>query len=313
MNYFFSGYGTTNKDMMVRMSEKCPWRLLSCHDSYTPFAHQWCSLAIDHEVTKQHELLLDSGAFTAWTQGKKTSLNPLMRTYSDFINKYGDYFKHIWLINLDKIPGSPGRDSSAEEIEDAIVESDDNFNTMKKEFGDIVLPVFHQDETLVRLKEVTAMNEYICISPRNDLHEKQRVKWSQEVHKNLTRDTRTHGLATTGTDMMETVPWHSVDSTAWLMPGAWGGVVVLIHGKLKKISVSAESPNNHKMGAHFSTLTDVEKEVFLSRFDLYEGFTPEVLSSSLEHRVALSMFEIIEYVKQIDIVPVETDYLFPFL
>ena len=174
-------------------------------------------------------ILLDSGAFTAWNKGEVTTVDDVRRKYAAFINKAGDLFDEIWGINLDVIPGERGRDPTEDELKRAVEVSDINFEILVKEFGDIILPVYHQGEAVERLAECVAQvdgkSNYICVSPRNDLAEGLRVNWSRDAHAELNRKwphIMTHGLATTGNRMVRTVPWYSGDSAAWVQHGGYG-------------------------------------------------------------------------------------------
>lgn len=174
-------------------------------------------------------ILLDSGAFTAWNKGEVTTVDDVKRKYSRFIETAGDLFEEIWGINLDVIPGEKGRDPTSDELKRAVEVSDINFEILVKEFGDIILPVYHQGEDSARLAECVAQvdgkSNYICISPRNDLAEPRRVDWSRDAHADLHRQwphIMTHGLATTGNRMVRTVPWYSGDSAAWVQHGGYG-------------------------------------------------------------------------------------------
>ena len=174
-------------------------------------------------------ILLDSGAFTAWNKGEVTTVDDVKRKYSKFIELAGDAFDEIWGVNLDVIPGEKGRDPTEDELKRAVEVSDINFEILVKEFGDIILPVYHQGESVERLAEnvaqVDGKSNYICVSPRNDLAEGLRVKWSRDCHAELTRrwpHIMTHGLATTGNKMVRTVPWYSGDSAAWVQHGGYG-------------------------------------------------------------------------------------------
>ena len=174
-------------------------------------------------------IMLDSGAFTAWNKGEETTVDDVKRKYSMFIEMAGDMFEEIVGINLDVIPGEKGRDPTVDELKRAVEVSDINFEILVKEFGDVILPVYHQGESISRLGECVAQvdgkSNYICISPRNDLAEPQRVAWSRDAHGELTRNyphIMTHGLATTGNRMVRTVPWYSGDSAAWVQHGGYG-------------------------------------------------------------------------------------------
>lgn len=174
-------------------------------------------------------IMLDSGAFTGWNKGESTSVDDVKRKYQAFLDRAGDLFEEIWAINLDVIPGERGRDPTADELKQAVEVSDVNFEILVREFGNIILPVFHQGEELARLDECAAQvdgkSNFICVSPRNDLPEGKRVDWSGWIHAEIRHryeHIRTHGLATTGNKMVRTVPWYSGDSAAWVQHGGFG-------------------------------------------------------------------------------------------
>jgi len=206
-------------------------------------------------------ILLDSGAFTAWNKGEKTTVEDVVRKYSRFIELAGDLFDEIWGINLDVIPGEKGRDPTLDELKRAVEVSDVNFEILVKEFGNIILPVFHQGESIARLDECVAQvdgkSNYICISPRNDLGEPKRVSWSRDIHGELTRrhpHIKTHGLATTGNKMVRTVPWYSGDSAAWVQHGGYG--MIDIFHKDESV-VFGRKPEPHYMN-YFVSFENVE-------------------------------------------------------
>jgi hypothetical protein len=269
---FFSGIGNGNIDRSDRLPPGTRYRLASCHGSYIRAAHGIAQDLVDWGG--DFELMLDSGAFTAWSKGHEVTLDHLIPVYADMLAKFEKHATAVWLINLDKIPGSRGRTATVEEMEEAIEISDQNFNALVKEFGPRVLPVFHQNETTERLHQVASMADFVCISPRNDVAEKYRVSWSQEVHA-LIPGKRTHGLAATGKTMMTTVPWWSVDSATWVFVAGNGGI--FFDHSMKVLAMSSKSPSLKDMDEHYQTLSPMRKAhvdtVIASR-----GFTPEQLA-----------------------------------
>jgi len=255
------------------------------------------------------ELMLDSGAFTAWTKNEEVELDHLLYVYGDLLEKYSSSMKEIWLINLDKIPGSPGRTADTKELDHCIEVSDINFNILRQEFGDRVLPVYHQNESEQRLFDVLDMTPYICVSPRNDLPEKQRVAWSQYVHT-LIPGLRAHGLATTGAQMLTTVEWYSADSASWVFAGAMGNITVLNGQRLMPISMSDESPSLKVLGNHFDNMPNLMKQQIADRIEK-QGFTVEQMRTSHGHRMAMNMLETIDWMAHLKVNPVNELSLFP--
>lgn len=291
INYYYSGAGVSLKkedaSILFKLIQSCPYRLLSCEPAYVSFAKKWIDTCI--YLNYRPTILLDSGAFTAWNKGEEVTLDNLLKIYADMIGLYQSKVSDIFLINLDKIPGSPGRTAGPEEIEECIRISDLNFNILVKEFGPRILPVFHQNENESRLKDVASMAEYICVSPRNDLPEGQRVAWSKEVHNKVKN--KTHGLAATGIRMMTEVSWYSVDSATWIFLCSTGRIVSNINGKLKMIGISEKSSDRFQANQHYLTVTKEVKKILDDKFDLYQ-IDPNSIMTNLNYRLYFTIKEI---------------------
>lgn len=218
-------------------------RLLSF--AYQRLLLDYCELARSTGLAGSR-LLVDSGAFTAWTKGEQVSRDKLAALFGRIGERYGDLFEELHLINLDRIPGEFGRTATHEEIEAAMVESGENYTWLNAQFPGRVLPVFHQDEPFAYLDTLQEASEYVCLSPRNDVAETKRVAWSQEAQ----RGAKYHGLATTGNKMMETVDWYSVDSASWVMVGGMGNIMWMRGDRLTNISISDSSPNLKTFNKH---------------------------------------------------------------
>ncbi|MFY0661460.1 MAG: hypothetical protein JXR15_13285 [Shimia sp.] len=153
-------------------------------------------------------------------------------------------FEEIWLINLDVIPGKKDHPATAEEKQAADEKSDQNFAALQKEFGNIVLPVYHQDSGKERLLEVIDQaNGYMCLSPFNNKPEEERWRWAtlaRSTLSDLNCNVRTHGLATTGNDMLRHATLFSGDSEAWTRHARYG-VVDLAEDQTTYV----DCPNTH--------------------------------------------------------------------
>lgn len=293
VRYFFSGTIGATAEVEEKLAKGFTYRLCSCHDHYIKEAKRWAELC-GIEGSGIREMMLDSGAFTAWSKGKKVELQDLIATYQDVMKLIPSHVQ-VWLINLDVIPGSPGVTAGDEEIAQAIKTSDENFKVLTREFGNIVLPVFHQNESESRMFEVADMADYICVSPRNDLPEKSRLEWSNYVHRKLPGK-KTHGLAATGENMLRQVPWYSVDSASWLYAAVMGKVKFLHNGKLMDMAVSNENPGRYEAGAHITTIPKHMVEVIEARAALH-GLTIQQLQEEHMARRVMTGLEIVEWLK----------------
>lgn len=177
-------------------------------------------------------IMLDSGAFTAWNKpaGRRVevSIDDLIPAYEQFLRDGDGLFDEVWLVNLDVIPGAPGRTPTTDEVARATAYSDANLKQLRREFGNKVLPVFHQGEGQERLLEVIDQAQgYLCLSPTNGIPEEKRWKWATLARcalSDLDCDVHTHGLATTGNDMIRHATLYSGDSEAWQKHAGYGKV-----------------------------------------------------------------------------------------
>src|SRR4030095_7267780 len=87
-------------------------------------------------------LMLDCGAYSTWKKGWPET-DP--KLYSDHIDKYRtSYWRYV---NVDVIPGEPGRIGSTEEVEQAAARGFENYKYMSAERGLDPMPVHHQGES----------------------------------------------------------------------------------------------------------------------------------------------------------------------
>lgn len=275
----------------------CKYRLFSLHGSYQAAVMRWLDDVKAGETNQggiPTHIMLDSGAFTAWNKGEATTVEHVIDAYARFIDHAGELFEAIWMINLDVIPGQAGRDPTPQEIADAIKQSDINFEILNKRFPYQVLPVFHQGEHLSRLKEVQKQAQYVCLSPRNDLHESARLEWGRALHSRFP-GIKSHGLAATGIDMFKAVPWYSVDSAAWRLRAAYGMVIVNVGTAYRSIFFSHEGGKQKDWGTHYDSLPQVMRDFLTARIESY-GFTLEQVKVDAIARAVVSMGELSAFV-----------------
>jgi hypothetical protein len=179
-------------------------------------------------LTYEPELLiLDSGAFSAWSQGRGVVLDE----YASWAQQQAARFPRVLAVNLDVIPGQRGRTSTADERDVAMAQSLANALVLRAA-GLPVMEVFHQDEPadfLRQLVERRRAHEVLGLSPRNDMPLTSRKAWLRRVLALLASNgpehvPPCHGLAVTARDMMDVFPWWSVDSSTWTMVWRWGEI-----------------------------------------------------------------------------------------
>jgi len=295
--------GTPRNDKYQNLENSlCTHRLFSLHGSYKRAVMNWLELtkreAEAGNMDYPKYIMLDSGAFTAWNAGDDTHLDDVFRAYDEFEKQAGGLFKEIWMINLDKIPGERGRDPTLEELNEALIISDKNYVKLVDKFGDRILPVFHQGESDERMYELAELVDYICISPRNDVHEKLRKIWSQERHYLLHQKFpghKTHGLATTGNLMIADVPWYTVDSAAWIIHAAYGKLDFFEGHKYTNLFVTYEGGKQKREASHIDNCLPARRKRVIEAIEGY-GFTLEQVQTDVRPRSLVCMGELSKFV-----------------
>lgn len=208
-------------------------------------------------INKKVELFLDSGAFSAWSQGKEIDINE----YIKFI-KENESVIEVY-ANLDVIG-------------DACL-TWDNQRTMEKA-GLHPLPVFHYGEDIQWLKRILSKNyEYISLGGMVPISTENLITWLDDLFSKYLTDkngipiVKVHGFGLTSLRLMLRYPWFSVDSTSWVVTGRMGSIYIpkyrcgewIYDEDSWKIAVSNRSPNTKEAGQHIETMKPGEKKILL--------------------------------------------------
>jgi len=299
MKFYFSGVeAIPDSDLRDRIVTECACRLQSCHGNYIKTAYKWMRSAVELGVAKGKYMLLDSGAFTAWKSGHPTTLKQLLPIYKDIQEKFAHLYDEMWFINLDVIPGSMDKAPTQQDIQQALIDSDINYEILVKELGPCVLPVIHQGEDWDRLEVLKQQSNYICVSPRQTIAEKYRALWCEQVATKAD-GYELHGLATTGARIIRSADWHSVDSASWVITGGIGTILCLVGGKLMSVSVSYESPNKKDAGKHLTNMPPTIQQVIVAQLEQY-GFTLEDVETNPGCRQAFNLLVTQQWTTGID-------------
>lgn len=201
------------------------------------------------------ELFLDSGAFSAKSQGVEISL----KEYISFIKENASVIDVY--ANLDVI-GNP--DASLK-----------NLHLMEKA-GLQPLPVYHFGEDPdIYLKPLIDKYDYVCIGGMvkagNIISFLDRCFHDYICDHTGLPKVKVHGFGLTSLSLMLRYPWFSVDSTSWVVTGRMGGIFIprwadnrwIYDGNSWKIAVSNMSPNIKEAGQHLETLSPINKKIVL--------------------------------------------------
>lgn len=191
-------------------------------------------------------IILDSGAFSAWRSGKAIQLSDLISFAHKAIEDGKKLNKVVRVVNLDVIPGKVGetkalnkvlsgkRTENLSLINEAARQGYKNMLTMI-EGGVTPIHVFHQGESWKWLDRMVESVPYIGISPANDMPTTSKRKWMDSVFTYLYKnnvDVDTHGFAVFNKEVIEEFPWTSCDATSPLLLAGYGKIYCPVGGFL---------------------------------------------------------------------------------
>ena len=177
----------------------------------------------------ESKLFIDSGAYTAYTQGIKISVD----SYIAYLNSMTE--KCTVCAQLDTIPGQMNRPKTKDEILNAPRLSWENYLYMRERLKEPkkLIPIFHQGEDykwLWNMLEWTDENgehiPYIGISPAIDIPglEEFLIQSFDIISKSSNPNVKTHAFGMTQLKMLELYPYTSADSTSWKLSAAMGSI-----------------------------------------------------------------------------------------
>jgi hypothetical protein len=178
------------------------------------------------------DLMLDSGAYSSWARQKPISFEG----YIQFVKDHEDYLYSY--VNMDVIPGAPGRKRTQDEVEQSAKLSYANFEIMKSH-GLKPMPVFHHGEDFSWFERLLKGGEtYIGISRSGSSSVSHLVPWFDRIFSMICDakgqpQIRTHGLGVTNAQLLFRYPWTTVDSTSWVMSGVFASLLIppYVNGK----------------------------------------------------------------------------------
>ena len=196
------------------------------------------------------KLFVDSGAFSAHTLGKEVNVDE----YIEYINSIDDQVTVF--AQVDKIPGTFGREHTYEEVCEGAEKSWENYLYMKDKVKsrDKLLPIFHQGEDFKWLRNMLEYThedgshiKYIGISSNNAESIPGKIAWFEKCFKTIKESSnpnvKTHAFGMTIAKILQQFPFTSADSTGWIMTGANGAVRV--RDKIIKISEQSNNRDDH--------------------------------------------------------------------
>ena len=202
-------------------------------------------------------IMLDSGAYSAWTQGVEVDLDE----YITYIKRNAACISTY--VNLDVIAGGQ-RESRPEQIESAAARSYANQQAMK-DAGLRPIPVFHEDERWCWLERYLDDGEpYVGLAAKSQQRQ-EAIRWLDGCFDLIANGSRplikVHGFGLTALLICQRYPWATVDSSRWAKAAGFGlmPIPVWINGRpdysVQPTTVSLSRAGGHK---HVDTLDDWE-------------------------------------------------------
>lgn len=170
-------------------------------------------------------IILDSGAFSSWSNGGHISLEDYGHFAKEFQNLLGQGTT-LSIVNLDVIPGKWGYVPNKDDIATSSEKGWENMLYLES-LGLRVIHTFHQHEDFAILDKLRYHSDYIGISPANDVSMAEKLLWLNKVFLRIRGSVKTHGFAVTGHKQLFGYPFYSVDSSSWVTPARFGRIPVL--------------------------------------------------------------------------------------
>jgi len=211
-------------------------------------------------------LMLDSGAFSAWTQGKSIDLD----VYCDYIERNQEWIGSY--VALDVInPKDPNAAAAA---------SFENLIKMRKR-GLRPIPVFHVGERFDWLHRMLDLGcDYIGLSAtsltaRSNIDPWYASAWAQLTDSDGLPVVKVHAFGETRYPPLSLFPWASADSTAWIHESQINGQIKLPGGT--RIGVRNDKLSKRSV-EDIDLLTEANKHEFNAHMERY-GIDPERLKA----------------------------------
>jgi hypothetical protein len=226
------------------------------------------------------QLFIDSGAFSAFTRGRRIDLS----SYIKFLKRNLGLIEHY--VVLDVIAGQSGiRTRNKEWIELAARGRVIRIFWTMKDAGLNPLPVVHRTDDLKWLETYLRHGErYICLAPL-PMNVPAVAKWFDKAFDLLKGSgVRIHGLGCTTPTLLQNFKLHSVDSQSWIevasngkiaFPFYDGGAADYFLTQVLAVSEPSQHKREHANRVDHLLLADAERflaeEVGLSLAEMRES------------------------------------------
>jgi hypothetical protein len=247
MRLFNAGIYTSNFDLLgsvyARLTEGERAQRDSCENFLESYHYIHSQRYVDKLRRDGIKVFLDSGAFSAFTQGVTIDIGK----YCDYIHANRDIIEEASV--LDAIGDYKGTWHNQADMERRGVRP---------------LPCFHYGEPLEVLDYYVENYEYITIGGMVPISTPQLKIWLDRLwdehltNADGTPKIRVHGFGLTSLPLMFRYPWYSVDSSTWVQWAANG--MILVPGRAGQIDVSNKSSRRKQANQHLDSLAPIVTE-----------------------------------------------------
>lgn len=243
----------------------------------------WYRRNAEEGMSVTDNFFLDSGAFTAFTQGETIKVEDLAR----FITS-----------NRERITVASSLDAIGNAEQSYL-----NYRRMKDDMGVDVIPVFHCREDVRWLcKYLEEGVPYLALGGMVPESIDYKQKWLDDLFSRYLTDskghplTKVHGFGLTVGWLIERYPWFSVDSTTWLNGAKYGSIIVNFEtSHLQHIIFGMRnSAVRQATSKHIDRLSRVERQVVLEKIAA-AGLTLEGIREKSEDAIAFNAWSFQEW------------------
>lgn len=208
------------------------------------------------------KIFLDSGAYTASTQGKEIDLG----AYIEYCHEHADIIEMPAV--LDELATAKGikENGLTKEIARCVKKTFWNLQEMERRGVKNVLPAYHFLEEEEVLKYYAGNYPYIAIGGLVGKSTKQLLMWLDRIWTNYllnadgTPKLKVHGFGITSLPAMTRYPWASVDSSTWVQWAA-AGMILMPDKYAGQINVSSRSSFRKLQDQHIRTYRPSEQRM----------------------------------------------------